>query len=178
MWVDKNIDLSQHIPDYFSEIYDFSKLLSILDDELKTLQNDYKIFNNNLFLETADESIISKYEKLISISGDTLDTKRENIIQKLCEMPPYSVDIIPQIIKRLTGRNCSISACKNLVIDANFRAFEKDFDITPLIDDIYKVIPANVKLLLNYDYTIYSDISAFDYEKISKYTWDNIHYLL
>ncbi|MFI3227319.1 MAG: putative phage tail protein [Clostridia bacterium] len=171
MWTDKTIDLSRKVPDFFSGIYEYQQLFSVLNNELIYLQQEMHLLKDDLFLNTARENIISRYQNLLKTSGSTLEQKRANIISKFSETVPFSIDSLHNIIKRYISVGYEIDLATDGKIIVYYKGGSFLQDKTLLYRDVYNIIPANLLFELEYLFLMYSDYLLNFYEDFTKKTW-------
>lgn len=171
MWSDSQTNLELKVPEKFREIYDFKVLFEILQDEIDIFKENVLTFNKNLFITDADTSIISKYTRLLDISGDDDEDCRSKIITKINEIPPYSMDSVKGVIERHTNSQCEINSCENYVLDVTYRGGVELSDDTGVVSDMYKIIPANIAFNLHYDFIKFKDYLTKIYADLTQKTW-------
>ena len=65
MWTEKNINLIDKVPTFFADIYEYQSLFLVLDDEIIDLKTKILEYKDNLFLLTANEEIITRYQNIL-----------------------------------------------------------------------------------------------------------------
>ena len=98
--------ISQHQPTYERGVYEFQEIARVEDGELNLarLQKD-KILANQ-FVLTADEDGIAMFEKIYGIvpkAADTIQFRRERILNRMQLQPPYTERFLRAQLDRLLG---------------------------------------------------------------------------
>lgn len=87
-------DLMVLLPDWFKRVEEFKQIMRIEGKTLDELEADIKRVYKNHFIKTADQEIISDYETWMEIrrqACETLDYRRERVLQKLNTVPPFTI---------------------------------------------------------------------------------------
>lgn len=174
MWSESQTNLELRVPEKFREIYDFEVIFDILKYEVDLFKQNVVEFNKNLFITDADSSILSKYARLLDISGDCDDDLRDKVITKISEIPPYSLDMVKGVMERYTSSQCTINSCENYVLDVTYRGGTELADDSAVVADIYKIIPANIDFILRYDFIKYADYLTKTYAEMISKTWGDM----
>lgn len=174
MWTDKEINLIDSIPDYFSEIYEYQQLFNVLNDELKLFQEYLIQDKDDMFFVSCSEDIVSRYQNLLKTGGTTFEQKKENIISKMSETVPFSIETLKSIISRHAATEVEIDMTQNGKILAYYQGSDYLTDKTALFADVYNVIPANLQFNLEYLYSIYEYFMSKTYGELSTKTWNNL----
>lgn len=173
MWTDKNINLIDKVPDFFAEIYEYQTLFEVLDSELELLKENMNNYSNNLFLSTADESILTRYQNILKTSGETDEEKRENIVAKFSETVPFGLNSLKSVVDRHINGDCSLYQATGKI----YAYYESDTyieDTTALMYDVYNIIPANLQFYISYLYAKYSKYSSNIYSELAQKTWQDL----
>ncbi len=109
--------ITQHQPHYERGVFEFQEIAKTEDTELNlsTLQKDKVLANQ--FVLTADEDGIAMFEKLYGIipeSGDTLQFRREKILNRIQLQPPYTERFLRAQLDRILG-----AGTYTLIVDYN-----------------------------------------------------------
>lgn len=174
MWTEKEINLLDSIPDYFSEIYEYQQLFNALNYEIQLFQEYLKQDKDDIFFVSSSETIVSRYQNLLKTSGSTTEQKKSNIISKFSETVPFSLDTLKSIISRHAATEVEIDMSQNGKILAYYQGSDYLVDKTSLFTDVYNVIPANLQFNLEYLYTLYQYLIDKTYGDLSTKTWNTI----
>ena len=174
MWTDKKISLIDNVPEFYKGIYEYQQLFNILDSEILLLKQKTAQDKEDLFLATASNEILLKYENMLLVTGEDTEEKRQNIINKMSEFPPFSYNEIEKIVKRHISHPFIVNKCKDFVLSIKYRGGQEINNITNIVSDIYNIIPANVKVEMTYDFYKYIDALQDSYSDLSQKTWNNV----
>lgn len=176
MWTDKTIDLVSLTPDFFSEIYEYQQLFSILTDELNILQENLATYKNDLFLNTASDDVITRYQQLLKTSGTTTEQKRENIISKFSETVPFNLDTLKSVINSYLKNPCSAVLTDEGKILVYYTGENYITDDKDVYANAYNVIPANLQIEICYFYTTFETLLKVCYSSFSNVSWNDVKF--
>ena len=88
------------------DIFEFKEIARVEDSELTTAEGQFEKVMNNQFVLTADVDGLAMFEKLYGIvpdATDTLDLRRERILQRIQLQPPYTIRFLKQQLDKIIG---------------------------------------------------------------------------
>lgn len=151
--------LMNELPTWFKPVFEYIELMEIYGAQLDTVgQNEEQIYNN-LFIQTADLQTIIVWEKLFGITvryGDTLEFRRQRVIQKFIQTVPYTIWDLRDRLTALYGDDYTLNvdpvACTFKIVVTSDRYGAIDL----LYDLIWDVVPAHLKVIANQQTTSYA----------------------
>ncbi|MDL2301121.1 YmfQ family protein [Lachnospiraceae bacterium OttesenSCG-928-D06] len=149
----KDIDLLSYWMPLLRQLKEFKEIAKTEEPELRYILEAIDRTLNNMFIETADEIGIKRFEEMIGIypeAGDSLDTRRFNILIKWNDKVPYTEKTLYNRLVSITGSEDSFSITKRYdeyTIDIVTKlGVAGAFDaVTALLGDM---LPANLVLNL------------------------------
>lgn len=142
--------LYENLPIYFKKVKEFIQILSAHGYEIDKLDGNIQDIYNNFFVQTADISTLSYYERLLDIApspGDTLSYRRNRIIQQLSLVPQFDINWLITKLNELYGKD-------EYTLNVNSEECTLDVDITDDVYDsvrlfydfIWDIIPAHIAI--------------------------------
>lgn len=155
--------------------------------DIHTLQHLYECMeqelNNSLIIPYnnvggADEYTCSRWESMLGIVPDSEASISDRIFVitvKLFQIAPYTQEKIEQILDNLIGVNeyviANDVAGKIFTITLDLTSGFKRSAVEEMLDNM---LPANVKLVVNLNYTKHDTLTKYTHSGLSKYTHDEI----
>lgn len=169
----------EYLPDYLQKIKELIALGDGADQQLDVLANKANQFYLDGFFETADISIIARWENILNIYSplnSTDQARRDAIKAKLMSKPPINLIVLKGIIETYMGLPVDLSVT-DYNLSVKYRGNSRIPDLNPLITTIYDTIPANLLLKVVYLYVTWSEIKAAypTWGDVKQKTWGYIH---
>lgn len=99
-------NIREYVPSIYNEVSEMDYLINA-DDKLLDLEESFlDRLENSQFIITAPVDIISEYEKLLNIipkNTDTLEFRRDRIINRISMTPPFSLPYLRQKLNTIIG---------------------------------------------------------------------------
>lgn len=146
------------LPTWFKPVLEYIALMEAYGVSLDKINLNEQAIYNNLFIQTADEATITAWEKLFKITlryGDTLDFRRQRLLQKFNQIVPYTIWHLRDRLNELYGNEYTMTvdpvACtiRILVTSDRYGAIDLLYDL------IWDVVPVHLKLTANQQTTNY-----------------------
>lgn len=106
--VERTVDLWEHLPSFLKNFRELDKLLEAETPEFQLLvENELKLLNN-LFILTADEEGLKRFEALLHLypaEDDTLETRRNNVLTKWYTKDIYTMKTLRNRLEMLQGNS-------------------------------------------------------------------------
>lgn len=166
-------NLIEYLPESYQTIYEVTSLFSALQDELDYIKDLAEQYKENLFISTCDDDMTKRYCDFLDISSS--DDMKTTLIIKISKIPPYDVSALEEYLKMYVTK-CEIVLNDDLTIDIFYRTGGREINPNLVINDLYKLIPANLSVNFEYFYALYSDIYGKTWRELSEYTWAEIIY--
>ena len=103
---EKTVNLWEYLPPFLKDFKEIEKLLSAENPEFQTLvHNQLKLFNN-LFIDTAEDEGLKRFESILHLypsPTDTLETRRNNVMAAWYSYDMYTLNTLIKRIVMLQG---------------------------------------------------------------------------
>ncbi|MFR1834372.1 MAG: putative phage tail protein [Lachnospiraceae bacterium] len=144
------INLMMVLPEYFRPVMEFQKIMEVHGAALDKAEQQINQVRDNCSIQTADEETIAYYEDLLGImykQGESLNYRRERVLQKLSAIVPFSVEFLKTRLYELYGEDyeleidsirCTISISVNT---------GKDGALDLLYSLLWDVLPAHLEII-------------------------------
>lgn len=144
------------LPEYFRPILEFKELMkidSLTLDELEKLVE--RVYKNN-FIQTADAATLKSYEGWFGITyipGETLEYRRQRIMQMFTTFPPFSEGYLRNKMSELYGNDYTLevdpakSALKAIITSSKYGAVDLFYGL------IWDIVPAHIDVTVNHQVT-------------------------
>ena len=173
----KDVNLLGYWMPLLREMKEFKEIAKAEEPEIRLLLNSIESTLNNMFIETADEYGISRFEKILGIFPDasaTLEERRFDAMVKWNDKLPYTEEALRGFLSVLCGE-------EGYTLNVNHETYEVTVklgldsqnsyeEVVSLLDRmapvnlIKKVILFNTHLILS-NYT-HGELSAFTYRGV------------
>lgn len=174
----KAVILSNYLPPTLRNLKEFQEINRTETVELVALLEAVDKTLNNMYIETADESGIERFEKILSIypsDDDTLDVRRFRVQTKWNDQLPYTED-------ELKGRLTTLCGKDGYSLDISYEDYTMvvkvaltNKEILPLVAELLEnLVPCNMVVTLTLKYNTYSWLKEYTHGQLSAYTYDSI----
>lgn len=168
-----------YLPDYLQKIKELIALGGCVDAQLQELQQEAHQLYLNGFFDTAELSIIARWESILNIYSplnSTDQARRDAIKAQLMTKPPINLVVLQGIIEAYMGLPVDLSV-SGYELDAKYRGNSRIADLAPLIAAVYETIPANLIFHIVYLYVTWGEIKTTypTWGDVRTRTWGFIH---
>lgn len=169
----KEVDLLSYWMPILRNLREFKEIAYTEEQELKHILEAVDLALSNMFIETADEYGIARFEKMMGIfpeDGATLDTRRFAVQVKWSDSIPYTEETIRNQLSVLCGDDGYA-----LKIDyPKYRLFVKlsltNEDNVEVVENFLdRVVPANMVIMVTL-FNTHTTLSDFTHEQLGAYT--------
>ena len=122
------VNLIARLPDFMQDYDEMRRLYDSQNPEFDLLWRDVDRLRNNLFILSADEEGLRRFERVLQISpfpGDTLEARRLRVLVLWNDNVPYTIRWLYQMLAERVGVN-------NFIVD---RDVENSFITVSIITD-------------------------------------------
>lgn len=180
--------VSRYTPKILQNNDTMTSMYEVEGTEIEKIHGSLREVINNLFISTSDINGIQRFEKFYNIKPNalhTLEERRGIVLNKILYRPPFTRQRLSEILENVWGKGNYVYELLpdeyKLIIDINTN--------NPIIylqfsDILRGIIPANIYLVLNIQYTYlylkrnftYNKLKSdgFTYGELSKYSTQNI----
>lgn len=174
----KAVILSNYLPHTLRNLKEFQEIDKAETPELVALLEAVDKTLNNMYIETADEDGIARFEKILSIypaDDDTLDVRRFRVQTKWNDQLPYTEE-------ELRGRLATLCGKDGYSINVSYEDYSMEVkvalvnkEILPLVSELLNnMVPCNMVITLMLKYNTYGWLTGYTHEQLSAYTYDSI----
>ena len=106
--VERTVDLWEHLPSFLKKFRELDKLLEAEKPEFQLLVHNGLKLLNNLFILTADEDGLERFEKILKIypsADDTVETRRKTVMVQWYTKDVYTLKTLRNRIEMLQGND-------------------------------------------------------------------------
>ena len=153
-------NLIEQLPTYFRPVLEFQQLMIAHGWGYDLARITAGLVLNNFFLQTCDEDTIAQYEKLFGIipeAGDTMEYRRERILQKFSTIAPFDINYLNDRLRELFGGDYALTVYpeeSRLIINL---ASERYGAVALLYNLLLDVVPAHIEVISNQTVMNYID---------------------
>lgn len=144
------------LPTWFKPVLEYIELMEAYGFTMDGINGIAQQIYNNLFIQTADSATLTRWEDyfgLIVNYGDTLEYRRQRVLQKFEQTIPYTIWHLRAKLTELYGNEYSLTvdpeACTIRIIVTSNRYGAIDL----LYDLIWAVVPAHLAISANQQVT-------------------------
>lgn len=150
-------NLHDLLPDFWTEIEEFDEILSAEQTEIDELFTARYKHLDNVFLSTADEDGLARYESLYSIVkgvDQSLEERRYIIKTAMTDKRPMTTNYLKEFLTGICGEDEFTISYSGYTLSINLTLPNSNIErvVTKFIEN---AIPANVLLDLEVDYSVY-----------------------
>lgn len=169
----KEVDLLSYWMPILRNLKEFKEIAKAEEPELRLLLDAIDRTLANMYIETADEYGIERFESMMGIypeAGDTLEERRFRVLTKWNDKIPYTEEALRGLLAVLCGEDGY-----TVKIDyANYKLVVKlslsnENNINEVEDLLARVVPVNIvtQIMLFNTHTI---LTAYTHEQLAQYT--------
>ncbi len=161
----------EHLPQFMQDIEEFKKLFYIEENIFAELKKAYQKYENNLWIETADEDGIVRREKFLGITkpqGD-IEERRKVVLSEWSTVLPFNYKSLDDWLLRYLGKdNYTINIdFENYNVNILLSIYVKEYK-TYLENTLRYKLPANMVIEIGVDYNRYRDFKIFTYGQLNE----------
>lgn len=163
-------DLMAVLPAYFRPVREFQELMVVDDATLKRVAQNVKRVWDNFYIQTADSETLSLFEERFDIVHDpeeTLDYRRQRILQKYNTIVPFSIGFLRSKMTDLFGNDYKLAVYPQtgiLVISVTSSRYGA---VDLLYDLLWDIVPAHMQVFANQQVSNYISGSIYVAETMS-----------
>lgn len=174
----KAVDLLSYWMPTLRNLKEFQEIAKAEEPELIALLEAVDMSLNNMYIETADESGIEKFEKILGIfpaEGESLDTRRFRVQTKWNDQLPYTEEELRGRLSVLCGEGGYTLDISYATYEINVKVAIYNKDALPLVVELMdNIVPCNMVTKVELMYNTYGWLSDYTHEQLSAYTYDGL----
>lgn len=163
-----------YLPDYLRDFDEFQKLGIAKDPESNLGWESVKLTIDNMFVESATNIGIKRWESILKISPkgtDSLEDRKFRVLARLNERVPYTETVIREKLAFLCGADGYSLVVDNKSFTMTVRvALARKSQYNDIEVFLRRAIPANISLDISLLYNQHNNLSQFTHGTLSKYT--------
>lgn len=146
--LERRIDLKGALPSFMMQFREMAALISSEDPEFDMLKQSLQGILDDMFVETASEAAISRYEKIMGIrpsAGDTLKTRRLRVLLAEGRVERFTIPKLIETAARL-GEEVEAELTEGHRIALEFIAADPE-NIRILYEEFRRSLPAHLEII-------------------------------
>lgn len=144
--------LIEYIPLFLQDVREFQEIFKVEDKEIESLKTQIENMLKEVIVNTSESYGLERYEKIYNIQNNTtdLETRRFNIISKINNRLPYTVNWLVNKLNNTVGKeNYTLNVDHNrYTIKIEVMALFQDIAVL-LNRDLREQLPANLIITVN-----------------------------
>ena len=97
----------EHLPQWYREVLDYQQMCQTEEAQFQLLAEEINRVADNFFLQTMDRATVELWENTFKIianpATESLQFRRDRIINRISMRPPYTLRFLYQVLDRLIG---------------------------------------------------------------------------
>ena len=171
--------LIDYLPEFLRNVREYKAILTdAVQPEVIELFQAIENALSDQFVDSASESAISRYEKMLKITPratQTLDERRFTILTLMNAQLPYTLNSLKKRLENLCGKdNYSVEVDANnytLVVRVALTAKNAFNDVCDVLE---KIVPANMVIDASLMYNQHEIFNSYTHEQLGAYTHDQL----
>lgn len=173
-----NNKLIEYLPEF---VRDYREIIVITDteqEEFDLLWEEKDQILNNAFVEDADEYGVERYESILGIiktPSETLDERKFNILVKVNEQLPYTMNALKEKLAMLCGSDGYFVTLTHTeyALDIKVGLIAKN-NLEAVKEMVERVVPCNLICTVTILYNQHSTLAEFTHAELSGYSHYNL----
>ena len=173
----REVDLLSYWMPILRNLKAFKEIAKAEEPEIKLLLEAVDRTLKNMYIETADEYGIKRFEDMMGIypdEGATLEERRFAVMVKWNDKLPYTLEMLKDLLNILCGEN----GYTVLVDNNNYKitvklALENEDNVGEVRDLLERMAPANLERLIVL-FNTHIILSGYTHEQLSSYTYKEV----
>lgn len=160
-------------PEIFTNIPDIAQIYAINDEQIAELEDAVDQMNDNIFLDSMNEEMIARWEKMLDIiplDDDTLDDRRFRVKSKVLEKLPYSYRVILAKLDTLCPDGYQFIIDEDRLSVETKLALKSKRMITDVDEMLEDVLPLNMTYVVSILWNQYETLARYTHEHLASYT--------
>lgn len=153
-------NLHDLLPDFWTEIEEFDEILSAEQTEIDELFTQRYKHLDNVFLSTADEDGIARYESLYGIVkgvDQSIEERRYIVKTAMTDKRPMTVNYLTEFLTGICGEGEFEISLEDYTLRISL-TLPNTYVEKVVLRFIENAIPANIMLYMTVDYSLYNSM--------------------
>ena len=158
------------LPEFWRRLPQIQAIAATCCQELDRRLARMEQLANNRFPSTVDEEGAARWEQMLNLTAPrdgTLQARRDQIRACLMSKPPVNLQSLRQVIEAYMGVPVQMKV-ENFLLSVTYRGESRQKDLTPLLETMYRLIPANLFTEIAYAYLTWEELDA------QQLTWEEL----
>lgn len=144
------------LPEYFRPVLEFQQIMAAHGAALDDLESRLRRLKDNCFVQTADSEALKVYEDLFGLvyrPGETLDYRRQRILQKFNTVAPFSYEFLKDRLTEIFGSEYELDVdsekcvLKIIVTSSRYGAVDLLYSL------VWDIVPMHLEVIANHQVT-------------------------
>lgn len=157
-----------------ADLADMQEIIKAVDAELDNVRTEQARILNNFFIQTADETAITRYEKMLGIlpkASETLDDRRFRLLTLYKGDLPYTYLALKHELEDIVGAEnlemtldpaaCTLEVYIGLAVRSQ---------CDTVYDIVKKMLPANIALTYSLKYNQHGTLAKYTHAQLAELT--------
>ena len=157
--------LMEQLPSWFKPVLEYIAIMEAYASPLAMYEDLAGRLHQNFYIQTCDVDTIKYWERIFGFTvryGDTLDFRRQRIIQRMSQIAPYTVWHLRDRLIDLYGEgNFTLEVNEQACWIKIFVTSDRYGAIDLLYDLIYDIVPTHLYIYANQEVTNYATSDAY-----------------
>ncbi|MGN0512732.1 MAG: putative phage tail protein [Lachnospiraceae bacterium] len=163
-------------PERITNIRDIRVIYEMNEKQEQAFDKEIETIEKDMNISTMSKQMAQRYENYLDIASqddDTLEEKRFRVLAKINERAPYTLEVFKQRLETIAGKgNINVFTEGNHVTVRLSLERKKMYDC--ILDLVEEIVPLDQIVTVDVLYNRWTDFAECQYEKLSKYTWQQI----
>lgn len=145
----RSMDLAGYLPPFLREYREMQALMQAEDAEFSSLQSALQGMLDHLFIQTADENMLARYEKIMGVrpaAGESMKTRRLRLLLASGRMERFTIARLIETAAQL-GETVEAELLAGCKIALEFIAADAE-NIEILLEEFRASLPAHLEIIV------------------------------
>jgi hypothetical protein len=169
------VDVLQYLPPIIAEYNEIQKIAEAENPEFQLALEKMAEVNLNLYLMTAGETGLARWEQMLVIvpfPDDNFETRRMKILTRANETLPYTKRTLEILLNVICGEGGYDVELQNEIYTLNIKvALASKRSVSHLRDTLPRIIPANIILIIEQMYNTWGSVTSRTWDSVKNLTW-------
>ena len=176
--MESNRFLIDYLPPYLAEYQEMKLIMETEQPEVGQLWNEHSQSLDNMFLQTADEPSVSRYESMLGISLNptlSLNERRFQLQLKFNEQLPYTLRALNQKLETVCGPGEFdielVSSEYKLTVKVGLTSKQNLQSVKEMVE---RMVPCNLIWTVTLKYNQHETLAQYTHEHLGQYTHNQL----
>ena len=163
--MNRTIDLKSYLPLFIQEYFQIQHIMNAEEPEIQGLVNELETVKDNIFVTSASEKGIERFEKMLDLKSSSNDTLQARIARVMARYTSVTTYTMGGLIERLDA----ICGADNYILEFNPNEYRINIafslrvkNVMNIIDEMMRdMIPANMECIYKLQYNTHETLSKY-----------------